>query len=252
MRRSSPISRETEGSRALAPDIAERLGPRRFRLIKRWVSEVNGPFDAAVAPYAAGSKVVLDAGCSRGDPEACERLIRRFSSLVYRSVQHVLITRHVPFANEDLKDVHNMVFLKLFEHGCRKLKQYRGKNGCSLSTWLRIVTVRTVLNHLRDSGKEPLARDRSRLSLEDLPELEEDTGDAWTFLERAEQEALVRRGMRVLSPRDRLFIKLHFEEGFSLKEVADTMNLSVANAYTVKHRSVQRLKSCVESFLSEE
>jgi len=46
-----------------------RLGERRFRLIKRWIEEVNGPYDALVAPYVTGSSTLLDAGCSRGDPD---------------------------------------------------------------------------------------------------------------------------------------------------------------------------------------
>ena len=69
MKPSSQNSPGTENSLALDPDIAERLGVKRYRLIKQWVSEVNGPLDAAVAPYATGAKVVLDAGCSRGDPD---------------------------------------------------------------------------------------------------------------------------------------------------------------------------------------
>jgi ubiquinone/menaquinone biosynthesis C-methylase UbiE len=69
MKRSSQNSPGTENSLALDPDIAARLGVKRYRLIKQWISEVNGPFDAVVAPCVAGSKVVLDAGCSRGDPD---------------------------------------------------------------------------------------------------------------------------------------------------------------------------------------
>ena len=50
-------------------DAIARLGEGRYRLIKLWVSEVNGPFDAEIAKYVNANTCVLDAGCSRGDPD---------------------------------------------------------------------------------------------------------------------------------------------------------------------------------------
>jgi len=62
-------SSQTNADRSLSPDIANRLGDRRFRLIKRWVAEVNGPFDALIARHVTGASSVLDAGAGRGDPD---------------------------------------------------------------------------------------------------------------------------------------------------------------------------------------
>ncbi|MCP4643246.1 MAG: class I SAM-dependent methyltransferase [bacterium] len=56
-------------SLALEDDIRERLGERRFRLIKLWVRDVNGVFDEAIARALPAEAAVLDAGCSRGDPD---------------------------------------------------------------------------------------------------------------------------------------------------------------------------------------
>ena len=57
---------------SLALDVEElrrRLGPVKVGLIERWIREVNGPFDAAIAAHVRPDSVVLDAGCSRGDPD---------------------------------------------------------------------------------------------------------------------------------------------------------------------------------------
>lgn len=57
---------------SLALDVADlrrRLGPVKVALIERWIREVNGPFDAAIAAHVRPDSVVLDAGCSRGDPD---------------------------------------------------------------------------------------------------------------------------------------------------------------------------------------
>ena len=183
--------------------------------------------------------------CFSGDGEAAENLVRRFSNLVYKAIQHTLIVKHVSFNKEDLEDFHNTVFLRLFEHGCKKLKQYQGKNGCSLATWINLITVRTVLDHLRKKGVDSIARRDTQITLDEVYGLKGDECDGLALLERAEKEQLLREGMQNLPPRDRLFMKLHFDQGLSVAEVAAAMQVSVKNVYTIKHRAIQRLKTQV-------
>jgi RNA polymerase sigma-70 factor (ECF subfamily) len=183
--------------------------------------------------------------CFSGDGEAAENLVRRFSNLVYQAVQHTLIVKHVRFNKQDLEDFHNTVFLRLFENGCKKLKQYQGKNGCSLATWIRLITVRTVLDHLRKKGVDSIARRDTQITLDEVYGLKGDECDGLTLLERAEKEQLLREGMQNLPPRDRLFMKLHFDQGLSVAEGAAAMQVSVDNVYTIKHRAIQRLKTQV-------
>jgi len=185
--------------------------------------------------------------CLAGNREASERLVRRFSDMVYRSVQYTLLTKNVSFNRQDLEDLHNTVFLRLFEQGCKKLRQYQGKNGCSLTSWIRMITVRTVIDHLRKKGVDAMFWQKKRISIEELPELRSDEVKFWAQIDSAERERVLKDSMQMLPSRDRLFLKLHFEQGLSVAEVAETMQLSVNNAYTVKHRAIQRLKSNVTS-----
>lgn len=184
--------------------------------------------------------------CLSGDRRACEKFVRTYSDLVYRSIQHILTVKHISFTQSDLEDLHNTVFLKFFENNCKKLRQYRRENGCGLATWIRIVTVRLVINHIRKKGLDSMVGQQKRVALEDVSELKADDMEAWTALEKSEQQRLLQEGIRNLSPRDRLFFKLHYERGFSIKEVARAMRLSVDNAYSVKHRAIQRLKARIE------
>ena len=189
--------------------------------------------------------------CFSGDGEAAENLVRRFSNLVYQAVQHTLIVKHVRFNKQDLEDFHNTVFLRLFEHRCKKLKQYQGKNGCSLATWIRLITVRTILDHLRKKGVDSIARRDTQITLDEAYGLKGDECDGLTLLEMAEKEQLLWEGMQNLSPRDRLFMKLHFDQGLSVAEVAAAMQVSVKNVYTIKHRAIQRLKTQVALAVGE-
>jgi RNA polymerase sigma-70 factor (ECF subfamily) len=189
--------------------------------------------------------------CFSGDRKAGEDLVRRFSNLVYQAVQHSFIARHVPHTSEDIEDLHNTVFLHLFEHGCKKLRQYKGKNGCSLATWIRLIAVRTVLDHFRKKEVEVAIRPKMKIPLDEVYGLKQGGKDVLTLLEQAEKERLIREGMEKLPPRDRLFMRLHLDQGLSVPEVAAAMQISLENAHTIKHRAVRKLKAQVALAVGE-
>ena len=103
-------SSHTDADRSLSPDIAERLGARRLRLIKRWVAEVNGPFDALIARYVTETSSVLDAGAGRGDPDlpavnagrlaiACDPDVPGLRANVIVRLRAAAMLEALPFAN---------------------------------------------------------------------------------------------------------------------------------------------------------
>ena len=185
--------------------------------------------------------------CTAGDKRACERLVKEFSDLVYRSVRHTLGVKNVNFNQDDLEDLHNTVFLKLFENQGKRLGQFKGKNGCGLGTWIRIIAVRIVLNLIRKKGLDSITGQKKRIPLEDIPELGLADSGMLAEIEKADKLRSIKDEIRKLPPRDRLFLLLHYENGYSLKEVAKTMKLSLNNAYTIKHRAIQKLKSTLEN-----
>lgn len=189
----------------------------------------------------------LLARCFSGDPEASDVLVRRFSNTVYATVLHALRARQVSFNTQDLEDLHHTVFLGLFDQGCKKLRQYQGKNGCSLNSWIRVVALRIVLNYVRKKGVDAPSWQKKRIPIEDLSSLHSEEADPPTVMEQKEQEKLVENGIQHLAPRDRLFMKLHFSLGLPMEKVAQAMQISVDNAYTIKHRSVERLRSFLVS-----
>jgi len=69
MSASLPKPSQDKSSLSIPEDIAVRLGARRYGLLMRWIGDVNGAFDAALAAYITGESIVLDAGSSRGDPD---------------------------------------------------------------------------------------------------------------------------------------------------------------------------------------
>lgn len=69
MNESLPKPSRDKPALAIPGDIAERLGARRYRLLMQWIRDVNGAFDAALSAVITDKTILLDAGCSRGDPD---------------------------------------------------------------------------------------------------------------------------------------------------------------------------------------
>jgi RNA polymerase sigma factor (sigma-70 family) len=185
--------------------------------------------------------------CISGNRAAWETLVRRSSNLVYQTVRRTFLAKQAPFSRQDLEDLHNTVFLGLFEQGCAKLKLYQGRNGCTPASWIRIVTVRTVLNHLRKKGVDGPFWEKKKTPVEELSWLKGEDQGPLALMENAEQKKLVHEGMETLAPRDRLFMKLHIDQGLPVEEVAEALQISVQNAYVVKHRAVERLRTYLVS-----
>jgi RNA polymerase sigma factor (sigma-70 family) len=185
--------------------------------------------------------------CISGNRAAWETLVRRFSNLVYQTVRSTFLAKQAPFSRQDLEDLHNTVFLGLFDQGCAKLKLYQGRNGCTPASWIRIVSVRTVLNHLRKKGVDGPFWEKKKTPVEELSWLKGEEQGPLALMESAEQEKLVHEGMERLAPRDRLFMKLHIDQGLRVEEVAEALQISVQNAYVVKHRAVERLRTYLVS-----
>jgi RNA polymerase sigma factor (sigma-70 family) len=110
-----------------------------------------------------------------------------------------------------------------------------------------MIAVRTVLDHLRKKGVDAMVWQKKCVPLEDLPELKANGAEPVVEMEKAEKERLLRDGMQRLPPRQRLFMKLHFEQGLPVGKVAEAMTLSVGNAYTLKHRAIEKLKLHIAS-----
>ena len=188
------------------------------------------------------------AGCLAGHQTAQEALVRRFSNLVYASIQGVAKSKVIMLSAQDKDDLHGTVFVLLLERRCHKLRQFKGKNGCTLASWIRMITVRAVMDHLRRC-KDALAKPERVVCLDMICEPEQPEPSVLSHLVADEQKRLIEACVQTLSPRDQLMIRMHCLENRPLSQVAQALHLSAANVHSVKHRAIERLKKAIHARL---
>ncbi len=194
---------------------------------------------------------LLDA-CIDGDRRAWARFVERFTRYVYYLIQLTAKRYDARMDEAEAADRHNDVFLALLEDDSRRLRAFTGKNGCSVRSWIRVITIRRTVDALR--------RRRRHLSLDAQdgggPELVDDAPDALDVLV---QQADARRRQQLtslaesLSERDRLLLHLLYTEKLSADAAAAALRIKRGALYTRKTRLVQRLReaACRAGLLDE-
>jgi len=187
--------------------------------------------------------------CLAGSSEAWRNFIKKYSPLVYYVIQKVIRSRCPEGTGEEISDLHNDVFLSFMDKDGRKLRQYEGKNGCSVSTWIRVIAVRATIDYLRKkrdvlslSDEEP-EREAEKKSVSEAGPLE--------FLEDEEQRQIIKEVIGQLSPKDQLFIRLLYFEEVSPREVARILNSTPNAVYSRGNYLREKLKESVKRKMSK-
>ena len=177
----------------------------------------------------------LLAGCLQGDKAAWDAFVLQYSSLVYHTIKKTLASFHVEARSDLVEDLFQDLFLALLRDDCRKLRQFRGERGCSLATWLRLVTSRLTIDFLR-------RQDSSSAGVEDTSPAQSDPSAV--FVEREEEEA-VSRAIEGLPSRDQLFVELCFRRNLPPQDVAGILKMSVNAVYTQKSRILDKIREAL-------
>jgi RNA polymerase sigma-70 factor, ECF subfamily len=150
--------------------------------------------------------------------EAFEHLVKRYEDRIYRLGLKMLRSP------EDAEGLLQKTFLSVFE----KMNQFRGES--SVSTWIfRIATNHALMKLRKEKGKNidsldaPVCFEENDL----LPQIPDESTDVVQYYERKELLEKLEHALQQLPEIYRLVFLLRDVEGFSNKEVAKMLNLSV-------------------------
>jgi len=185
--------------------------------------------------------------CVKGEKQSWEHFLKQYSRLIYSYIYSVLKTKGFRFAEDNVNDIFQEIFLLLVKDNFQKLRSFQGKNGCSLASWLRQVAINFTIDYLRKL-KPALsleARREDGHSLQDS--LADNSSDTPEILVNAEKAQSLKECIEGLSIDDKYFVELHFNRAIKLESLITYFRQSRGAIDMRKSRIVERLKDCFRS-----
>jgi RNA polymerase sigma factor (sigma-70 family) len=186
--------------------------------------------------------------CSRGDRQALKGFLEKYSRLIYNYIYQVLSSSK---ANSSLQsaasDIFQEFFYNLTKDNYKKLKSFKARNGSSLASWLRQVTVNFTIDYLRrqKSAVSLDAETDEGFSLKDS--LEADILPASEEAVLNEKMAGLKDCIQQLDKDEKLFLELHFFRRVLLDDLQKVFKVTRGALDMRKLRLVERLRDCFKS-----
>jgi len=185
--------------------------------------------------------------CVKGDKQAWDEFIDKYSRLIYNYIHSVLKIKGSRYTQENINDLFQEIILSLVKDNFKKLSTFKARNGCSLASWLRQVTVNFTIDYLRKLKAHVSIdeEDDEGFSLRDL--LSSDSPSAVDMLNQEEKLTHLKDCIDKLDNEDQHFLELHINREVSLEELKDYFKLSRGAIDMRKSRIIERLRECFQS-----
>lgn len=195
----------------------------------------------AIKPAPADEASLIRAA-QRGDPDAFERLVRKYDQGVLRIALHLLGSQ------EDARDVYQEAFLRAYKN----LHTFRFD--CSFHTWIYRITTNLCLDQLRRRKvrkEEPVVIETAEGVLDRAQDLAEPgpEGNPMRRLFSRELRERLQAVLAGLTARERAVFELRHFEGMKLKEIGEALGASEEAAKNCLFRVTQKLRAALEDFV---
>ncbi len=185
--------------------------------------------------------------CSQRDKFAWDAFIKKYSPLIYNYINSILEQKTYLFSQENVNDVFQEIFVSLTKDNFRKLKTFTAKNGCSLASWLRQVTVNYCVDYLR-KFKSTVSLDENigdELTVKDI--IMDETISIASKLNKEDQIIHLKQCVEELDTDDKFFLEFHINQGIRLEIMKDMFRVSRGAIDMRKLRIINRLKDCFKT-----
>jgi RNA polymerase sigma factor (sigma-70 family) len=185
--------------------------------------------------------------CVRADKASWDQFVDKYSLLIYRYIHSVLQANGVNSSKDHAKDLFQEIFVSLRQDNFKKLRSYKGKNGCTLATWLRHVVVNHTISYLRKF--HPLVSlDDDRSDGASLKDLLIDASPLPEQVLVGEENTLdLKECVKRLSVDDKYFLELCFNRALKPEELKQILRVSRGVVDMRKARIIERLRDCFKA-----
>ena len=183
---------------------------------------------------------LLDA-CIQSCEKSWDVFVEKYTNLIYHTIRQVLNTYRIELRTQQKNDIHNNLLLFLINDDYKKLRQYDGRNSCSVSSWLRVVTSNFVLNVVKQQKTQILLNNAtdSVFEIEGLSECREQQPDEGLL--GKEHEDLFKEVICDLNANDMLFLELFYRKELSPKSIAGILGITINTVYSKKARIIKKI-----------
>jgi RNA polymerase sigma-70 factor (ECF subfamily) len=185
--------------------------------------------------------------CLEGDRRSWDQFIERYSRLIYSYILSVAKVKGLNLAPDSVNDLFQELILSLLKDNFRKLRTYRGKNGCSCASWLRQVTINFTLDFAR--RLKPLVsideENEEGLTLKEL--LRDNSISVRDKFTQNELLSHLKDCVAFLDGDDKYFIELYLNRGLSLGDISVHLKIARPAVDMRKFRIINRLKNCFKT-----
>ena len=185
--------------------------------------------------------------CVKGDKQSWNEFLSRYSRLIYNYIYSVLSVKGCTLTAEQVEDVFQEIFYSLIKDNYKKLTTYQGRNGCSLASWLRQVTINFTIDYLRKL-KPMFSIDveiEDGLSLKDI--LRDSSADVIDFLSDQDRRKTLRDCVNLLEPAEQYFMELFLNQGLNLEQIREYLKINRGAVDMRKSRIFQKLQDCFKT-----
>ncbi|MFA6384530.1 MAG: sigma-70 family RNA polymerase sigma factor [Candidatus Omnitrophota bacterium] len=185
--------------------------------------------------------------CATLDNNTWNEFLTRYSRLIYAYIYRVTVNLNGASGNEQLiEDIFQGLLHSLIDDNARRLRSFKGLNGCSFASWLRLVTINYTLSCLRRQRPAiPLDEERNGVSLKDtLQDSRSSPDEVAIYHEHAHN---LKECIKRLDTDDKLLVQLYVNSRMSLESVRQVLRISRTAVDNRKSRLIQRLRECFKS-----
>ncbi len=188
------------------------------------------------------------ARCISKDKQVWDKFLNRYSRLIYKYIHSVLNTKGYSFSREHAHDIFQEIFLSLTKDNFKKLASFKAKNGSSLASWLRQVTINFTVDYLRKLKITTLSIDDeagndfalSSALIDGSPHISE-------VLIKEEKIGQLEDCVEGLSIDDKYFLELSLNRGLKPNVLKEHFRVSRSAIDMRKARLIDKLRDCFKT-----
>jgi RNA polymerase sigma factor (sigma-70 family) len=188
--------------------------------------------------------------CVKGDKIAWDEFVDKYKRLIYSAILRAF--QFVGYRNteEIAGDLFQEVFASLLRDNCAKLKSFKWKNGCSLASWLLIISKNVTFDYMRRTfSREKIMTSLAKDSKDDAHLLKDTQSINESFLnnlEREERINIFKKALKKLDKQDLHLVDLIYFREYSHSQAAAILKKSVDAVYMQKKRIIDKLKKIIK------